>query len=58
VAFAAGEIIEMGFTYKYRLDQLRGHLEEHGFGVAESWTDYAGGNIILLATQRTAETAS
>ncbi len=58
VTFSAGEVIEMGFTYKYRLEQLRGHLEKHGFGIVESWADQTGGNMILLATKRTAETES
>ena len=57
VAFAAGDVIEMGFTYKYRLSQLRDCLERHGFRVAESRTDETGRNAILLAAKRTTETA-
>lgn len=57
VAFAAGDVIEMGFTYKYRLSQLRDCLERHGFRVRDSRTDQTGRNAILLADKRTTETA-
>jgi len=56
VTFAAGDVIEMGFTYKYRFAQLRQCLERHGFRVAESWPDRTGGNIIILAEHATTET--
>ncbi len=55
VHLAAGEIIEMGFTYKYRLDQLHQCLIEHGFRIVASWPDRSGGNIIILAQTRTKE---
>jgi uncharacterized SAM-dependent methyltransferase len=57
VTFAAGDVIEMGFTYKYRLSQLRDCLGRHGFRVADSRTDETGRNALLLAAQRTTETA-
>jgi uncharacterized SAM-dependent methyltransferase len=56
VHIAAGEVIEMGFTYKYRLDQLRQCLDENGFEVAESWPDRSGSNVIILARTRVEET--
>jgi uncharacterized SAM-dependent methyltransferase len=55
VTFQSGEAIEMGFTYKYRLPQLRGFLEANGFGISASWSDAAGGNVMILARKRTAE---
>jgi uncharacterized SAM-dependent methyltransferase len=56
VSLAAGDTIEMGFTYKYRLDQLRQCLNENGFEIVECWPDQAGGNAILLVQKRNKET--
>lgn len=58
VAFAPSEVIEMGFTYKYRLRQLRDCLESHGFGLVASRSDATGGNAILLAGRGAMEIAS
>ncbi len=55
VAFAAGDVIEMGFTYKYRLTQLQDCLQRHGFGLRDTRLDPAGGNVILLAARETTE---
>lgn len=55
VSFSKGEVIEMGFTYKYRLTQLQDCLEGHGFGLTESRVDPTGGNAILLAVKRMME---
>ncbi len=49
VTFAAGDVLEMGFTYKYRFDQLCSCLEQYGFRVMGSWRDPGGSNGILLA---------
>ncbi len=56
VAFQAGDVIEMGFTYKYRLTQLQDCLLKHGFRLRESRLDPTGSNALLLATTRTTET--
>ena len=55
VAFRAGDVIEMGFTYKYRFSQIAAVLEHYGFGVVESWRDEAGGNALFLACHRAVE---
>jgi uncharacterized SAM-dependent methyltransferase len=56
VAFSAGAVIEMGFTYKYRFTQLRDCLGKHGFGLKKSRLDETGANAILLAARETTET--
>lgn len=56
VALRAGDTIEMGFTYKYRLPQLVACLQQYGFDPVEKWSDQADGNAILLTRKRTAET--
>ncbi len=56
VALGAGDTIEMGFTYKYRLPQLAACLERYGFNLVESWSDRTDGNAILLTQKKTAET--
>jgi uncharacterized SAM-dependent methyltransferase len=56
VALAAGDTIEMGFTYKYRFAQLHDCIESHGFNLLDSHLDSTGGNVILLAAKRTTET--
>jgi uncharacterized SAM-dependent methyltransferase len=55
VALHAGDTLEMGFTYKYRLPQLAACLEEHGFDLVESWSDRVEGNALLLTRKRTPE---
>jgi uncharacterized SAM-dependent methyltransferase len=57
VAFSAGNVIEMGFTYKYRLTQLQDCLHQHGFDLRDGRLDPTGRNVILLAAKRTTETA-
>lgn len=49
VAFSKGEVIEMGFTYKYRVDQLSACLQEYDFKIVQSWPDSTGENVIILA---------
>jgi uncharacterized SAM-dependent methyltransferase len=56
VALAADDVIEMGFTYKYRLTQLQNCLRSHGFRLLDSRQDATGGNAILLAARSTTET--
>lgn len=56
VAFAAGDVIEMGFTYKYRLPQLQDCLQRYGFDLKDGRLDPTGRNVILLAAPRTTET--
>jgi uncharacterized SAM-dependent methyltransferase len=56
VAFSAGDTIEMGFTYKYRLTQLQDCLRRHGFRLLDSRRDPGGGNVLLLAARDIMET--
>lgn len=56
VAFVAGDMIEMGFTYKYRFTQLQDCLQQHGFALRDIRLDSSGGNVILLAARNTTET--
>jgi uncharacterized SAM-dependent methyltransferase len=56
VAFSAGDVIEMGFTYKYRFSQLRDCLQRHGFRLQGSRLDRTGSNALLLTAGRTTET--
>ncbi len=56
VAFSSGDVIQMGFTYKYRLGQLQDCLQRHGFHLQESRRDRTGSNALLLAARRLAET--
>jgi uncharacterized SAM-dependent methyltransferase len=58
VTFAAGDVIEMGFTFKYRFTQLQDCLRRHGFHLLDSRQDSTGGNAILLAARNTTETTS
>jgi uncharacterized SAM-dependent methyltransferase len=58
VHIAAGETIEMGFTYKYRLDQLRQCLIDNGFETLETWPDRSGDNVIVLTRTKIEETES
>lgn len=48
VAFSPGDIIQMGFTYKYRMDQLSAYLQKYNFDIVQSWLNPAGDNVILL----------
>ncbi len=56
VAFSSGDVIQMGFTYKYRLGQLQDCLQRHSFHVQESRRDRTGSNALLLAARRFTET--
>jgi uncharacterized SAM-dependent methyltransferase len=49
VVFLLGDVIEMGFTYKYRLDHLQAYLQEYDFDIVQSWSDRTGDNVIMLA---------
>jgi uncharacterized SAM-dependent methyltransferase len=55
VALRAGDTVEMGFTYKYRLPQLVACLETYGFDLVESWSDPVDGNAILLTRKKAPE---
>jgi uncharacterized SAM-dependent methyltransferase len=56
VPFSAGDTIEMGFTYKYRLAQLQDCLRRQGFDVRDSRRDPTGDNVLLLASPNTEAT--
>ncbi len=51
VTFSSGEVIQMGFTYKYRLGQLQACLQRHGFHLQESRRDRTGSNALFLAAR-------
>jgi len=48
----SGEVIEMGFTYKYTVDQLRELLETAGFSVAKEFRDEGAEHTLMLAKRR------
>ena len=49
VEFAAGDTLEMGFTYKYTAPQMEGTLRDHGFATLERFLSAADDNLLLLA---------
>jgi len=49
VHFAAGDIIRMGFTYKYTASQIEGYLRHHNFQVIKRFFSEDGENILVLA---------
>ena len=44
----AGEEVEMGFTYKYTFEHLRGLLDAEGFEIVQDFCDENGENTLLL----------
>ncbi len=54
VELKAGEIIEMGFTYKYTIDQLNAFLRKHGFRILRLFKSRDQGNVLFLAQKEPA----
>ncbi|WP_406661790.1 L-histidine N(alpha)-methyltransferase [Methanolobus sp. ZRKC3] len=48
ISFEAGDVIHMGFTYKYSFEQVASYLEKWGFGIIEQFFDVDGSNVLLL----------
>ncbi len=55
VTLRAGDTVEMGFTYKYRLPQLVACLATYGFDLVARWSDPGEGNALLLTRKRAPE---
>jgi uncharacterized SAM-dependent methyltransferase len=55
VGLDAGDTIEMGFTYKYRLPQVAECLDRYGFDLVDTWSDEAAGNVLFLTRRRMTE---
>ncbi|OHB56778.1 MAG: hypothetical protein A2Y12_20595 [Planctomycetes bacterium GWF2_42_9] len=49
ITFSKGEIIGMGFTYKYRMTQLLAYMKEYNYNIIQSWFDSTGDNVMILA---------
>jgi len=55
VELASNSRIELGFTFKHTLSQVRSHLRRQGFREIKAFTSQAGENLLVLA--RIGETA-
>jgi len=53
IEFQSGEVIHLGFTYKYTAGQVSGYLGSHGFREVESFASGDGGNLLVLAEATT-----
>ena len=53
VSFREGDIIRMGFTYKYTYDQVTDLLDINRFDILRAFRSKDGENAILLAKKRT-----
>lgn len=52
VNMSAGDIIEMGFTYKYKDDQLLNLIEKNGFYPLQYFADMNREHIIIIAQKK------
>jgi uncharacterized SAM-dependent methyltransferase len=52
ICFREGDIIRMGFTYKYTYDQITAFLEICGFEILKSFLSEDRANAIILAKKR------
>lgn len=53
VSFREGDVIRMGFTYKYTYDQITALLDINRFDILRAFRSKDGGNVIFLAKKRT-----
>ena len=53
IGFREGDIIRMGFTYKYTYDQIKSFLDICGFEILKTFTSEDRANAIILAKKRT-----
>jgi len=53
VKFKEGDIIKMGFTYKYTFDQLTAFLDAWGFDILRKFLSEDRSNTIILSRKRT-----
>ncbi len=49
VRLAAGDIIRMGFTYKYTASQIEGYLQHYNFHLKKRFFSEDGENLLVLA---------
>lgn len=54
VSLAAGDIIRLGFTYKYTCQQVQGYLQQHGFQAVELFLSSDGDNLLALVQRQPA----
>lgn len=52
IGFREGDVIRMGFTYKYTYDQIRAFLEICGFEILKAFLSEDRENAIILAKKR------
>jgi uncharacterized SAM-dependent methyltransferase len=52
ICFREGDVIRMGFTYKYTYDQITAFLEICGFEVLKAFRSENRANVIILAKKR------
>ena len=48
----SGDIIQLGFTYKYTRPQVEGYLQRNGFEVLRQFQSSTGENLLLLLRKR------
>lgn len=54
VSIAAGDIIRLGFTYKFTPSQVHGYLRRHGFQKVELFLGPDGDNLLALVEKKRA----
>jgi uncharacterized SAM-dependent methyltransferase len=52
IAFREGDVIRMGFTYKYTCDQIKAFLDIYGFEILKAFLSEDRTNAIILAKKR------
>ncbi|MEW6381619.1 MAG: L-histidine N(alpha)-methyltransferase [bacterium] len=55
VTLSSGDVIQLGFTYKYTRQQVEGYLQRNGFEKVQSFTSSDGENLLVLARKRQSE---
>lgn len=53
VKFKEGDVIKMGFTYKYTIEQIRSFLNKEGFEILRKFLSEDRTNVIIMAKKRT-----
>lgn len=54
VSLVAGDIIRLGFTYKYTCQQVQGYLQQHGFQEVELFLSPGEDNLLALVQRQPA----
>lgn len=53
----SGDVIQLGFTYKYTRPQVEGYLQRNGFEALQQFQSSDGENLLLLVRKRSGERA-